>query len=336
MEIDFDQLDAAGLKKLAASGSDMPSADQLKGVKGLKVQDGEVTVEFAGKSGTAPDPFPDLKLPVPAEPVSCLALADWRRANDRGLRRDRRRSASQAQRGQLPGRRAERPLRRLRRHGRPQRRRGGLEDGHRDRSPPSSSKSDGDEKDITWPYGLETELSFEGNRLKTAIRLANKRVFKAADNREDYTGMGTTVVACLASDNVLTIGSAGDSRCYLVRDGRPHPAHPRRLVGLRRLGRGHPHARGDRAPPAQERDHQGGGRQGQHRHRHRRAPPGAGRRGHALLGRAARHDPRRADPGPADPAAGVAWTTPRSALIDAANEAGGKDNVSVVLLRYTE
>ena len=80
-------------------------------------------------------------------------------------------------------------------------------------------KSDGDEKDITWPYGLETDLSFEGNRLKTAIRLSNKRVFKAADNREDYTGMGTTVVAALARENRLTVGSAGDSRCYLVRDG---------------------------------------------------------------------------------------------------------------------
>jgi len=80
-------------------------------------------------------------------------------------------------------------------------------------------KSAGDEKDITWPYGLETDLSFEGNRLKTAIRLANKRVFKAADNREDYTGMGTTAVAALASGETLTIGSAGDSRCYLLRDG---------------------------------------------------------------------------------------------------------------------
>jgi len=81
-------------------------------------------------------------------------------------------------------------------------------------------KSAGEEKDITWPYGLETELSFEGNRLKTAIRLANKRVFKAADNREDYTGMGTTVVACLVVGGVLTVGSAGDSRCYLVRGGQ--------------------------------------------------------------------------------------------------------------------
>src|SRR4029077_18665293 len=80
-------------------------------------------------------------------------------------------------------------------------------------------KSAGEEKDITWPYGLERDLSFEGNRLKTAIRLSNKRVFKAADNREDYTGMGTTVVAALVSGNVMTVGSAGDSRCYLLRDG---------------------------------------------------------------------------------------------------------------------
>ena len=76
-----------------------------------------------------------------------------------------------------------------------------------------------EEKEITWPYGLDVNLSFDGNRMKTAIKLANKRVFKAADNREDYTGMGTTVVASVVTDDVLTIGSAGDSRCYLLRGG---------------------------------------------------------------------------------------------------------------------
>ena len=81
-------------------------------------------------------------------------------------------------------------------------------------------KSHGEEKDITWPYGLEPNLSFEANRLKTAIRLANKRVFKAADNREDYTGMGTTLVAGLVQDKTLTVGGAGDSRCYFVRGGK--------------------------------------------------------------------------------------------------------------------
>jgi serine/threonine protein phosphatase PrpC len=75
------------------------------------------------------------------------------------------------------------------------------------------------EKEITWPWGFDAKLSFDANRLKTAIRLANARVFQAADNREELTGMGTTVVTALVSGEVMTIGSAGDSRCYLVRGG---------------------------------------------------------------------------------------------------------------------
>jgi serine/threonine protein phosphatase PrpC len=75
------------------------------------------------------------------------------------------------------------------------------------------------EKEITWPWGLDANLSFDANRLKTAIRLANARVFQAADNREELTGMGTTVVATLVSGDAMTIGSAGDSRCDLVRGG---------------------------------------------------------------------------------------------------------------------
>jgi protein phosphatase len=75
------------------------------------------------------------------------------------------------------------------------------------------------EKEITWPWGLDANLSFDANRLKTAIRLANARVFQAADNREELTGMGTTVVTALVSGDVMTIGSAGDSRCYRVRGG---------------------------------------------------------------------------------------------------------------------
>jgi protein phosphatase len=75
------------------------------------------------------------------------------------------------------------------------------------------------EKEITWPWGLDANLSFDANRLKTAIRLANARVFQAADNREELTGMGTTVVTALVSGETMTVGSAGDSRCYLVRGG---------------------------------------------------------------------------------------------------------------------
>jgi protein phosphatase len=77
----------------------------------------------------------------------------------------------------------------------------------------------GVEKEITWPWGLESDLSLEANRLKTAVRLANSQVFQTADSREELTGMGTTVVAALVSGDVMTLCSAGDSRCYLVRDG---------------------------------------------------------------------------------------------------------------------
>ena len=196
-------------------------------------------------------------------------------------------------------------------------------------------KSGGDEKDITWPYGLETELSFEGNRLKTAIRLANKRVFKAADNREDYTGMGTTAVAALCSGNVLTVGSAGDSRCYLVRAGtltqltrddswvsaawaegiltpEEIERHPLKNVITKAVG-----AKDSIDIDIVE---------------HRLEPGDV-----ALLCSDGLHGMLHDDqilallnpvPDSLEQAA--------QALIDAANEAGGKDNVSVVLLRYTE
>jgi serine/threonine protein phosphatase PrpC len=75
------------------------------------------------------------------------------------------------------------------------------------------------EKEITWPFGLDVNLSFDGNRLKTAIKLANKKVYKAADNREEYTGMGTTVVAAVVTGNVMSVGWAGDSRVYVLRNG---------------------------------------------------------------------------------------------------------------------
>jgi protein phosphatase len=76
------------------------------------------------------------------------------------------------------------------------------------------------ESEITWPWGIDSNLSFDANRLKTAIKLSNARVFQAADNREELTGMGTTVVAVLVNGDLMTIGSAGDSRCYLVRGGQ--------------------------------------------------------------------------------------------------------------------
>ncbi len=73
-----------------------------------------------------------------------------------------------------------------------------------------------EEGECSWPYGIDPHLSFCSNRLRTAIHLANRRVFRAAEKYDDYTGMGTTVVCALLSGNHLSIGHAGDSRLYVL------------------------------------------------------------------------------------------------------------------------
>ena len=191
------------------------------------------------------------------------------------------------------------------------------------------------EKEITWPYGLDVNLSFDGNRLKTAIKLANKKVFRAADNREDYTGMGTTVVAGLVSENTLTVGSAGDSRCYLLHNGQLSQLtrddswvsaalgegilnsdeierHPLRNVITKAVG-----AKDSIELEVVE----------------QKLSPGdvaliCSDGLHAMLSDEQIQKTLTPFPESLEEAAGK--------LIDAANEAGGKDNVSVVLLRYTE
>jgi protein phosphatase len=75
------------------------------------------------------------------------------------------------------------------------------------------------DEDLTWPYGIDPTLSFDGNRLRTAICLANRRVFRAAETSDDYAGMGTTLVGVLVDEGQVAIGSVGDSRIYLLTRG---------------------------------------------------------------------------------------------------------------------
>jgi len=74
----------------------------------------------------------------------------------------------------------------------------------------------GDEE-ITWPFGLDENISYDGNRLKTAIRFANKKVLEATREKSEYEGMATTVAAVLVDDAVANLGHVGDSRVYLFR-----------------------------------------------------------------------------------------------------------------------
>jgi protein phosphatase len=75
----------------------------------------------------------------------------------------------------------------------------------------------GGDKDITWPFGLDDSISYDGNRLKTAIRYANRKVLDATREKAEYEGMATTVAAVLLDGAVANLAHVGDSRVYLVR-----------------------------------------------------------------------------------------------------------------------
>src|SRR3954462_3635832 len=72
--------------------------------------------------------------------------------------------------------------------------------------------------EFSWPYGIEPTLSFSGNRLRTAVHLANRRVYRAAERYAEYTGMGTTLVGALISGRRMAVANAGDSGVYLFTD----------------------------------------------------------------------------------------------------------------------
>ena len=74
--------------------------------------------------------------------------------------------------------------------------------------------------EITWPYEYDTSMSMEGNRLKTAIRLANQRILDTITHKKDLEGMGTTLVSAMVIENRACVGHVGDSRAYLIRGGK--------------------------------------------------------------------------------------------------------------------
>ena len=94
-------------------------------------------------------------------------------------------------------------------------------------------------------------LSLQANRLRTAINLANRRVFRAAESHDDYTGMGTTVVAALIAATRLIVGQRRRQPAVSSEPTASSRSHPGRHVGgddaQGRAGSADPHAL--RQPP---------------------------------------------------------------------------------------
>ena len=79
--------------------------------------------------------------------------------------------------------------------------------------------SDAD-SEITWPFEFDENLTAGGNRIQAAIQLANREIVRHMQAQEDTRGMGTTVVTAVVADDSCTIGHVGDSRAYLIRGGQ--------------------------------------------------------------------------------------------------------------------
>ena len=57
-------------------------------------------------------------------------------------------------------------------------------------------------------------------KLRQAVESANRRIHLAAAVKPELSGMGTTLVAILATEQRVALAHVGDSRAYLVRRGR--------------------------------------------------------------------------------------------------------------------
>ncbi len=62
-------------------------------------------------------------------------------------------------------------------------------------------------------------LSKEANRLISGINLSNQVVFQASRNKSSYRGMGATVSAVYFTEDTLIAANVGDSPIYLIRNG---------------------------------------------------------------------------------------------------------------------
>ncbi len=71
-----------------------------------------------------------------------------------------------------------------------------------------------DEVRRTWVSGMNAEEIEQ--MLRGAVKLANFTVFDQAAQLEEFSGMGTTLVAMVIQGKQVTVVNVGDSRAYLV------------------------------------------------------------------------------------------------------------------------
>ena len=69
------------------------------------------------------------------------------------------------------------------------------------------------------PAAVDGSLSPVADRLVKAISEGNRKVFEAGRGKDAYRGMGATVSAAVLTDKTLITANVGDSPIYLIHDG---------------------------------------------------------------------------------------------------------------------
>lgn len=78
----------------------------------------------------------------------------------------------------------------------------------------------GADKNRTWPFPFDPTISLEANRLRAAFRLANRKIASAIADSQDLRGMATTASAVLLGAKSASVAHVGDSRVYVFRGGK--------------------------------------------------------------------------------------------------------------------
>ncbi len=76
-----------------------------------------------------------------------------------------------------------------------------------------------EENSVEEMAGVDETLSKEANRLLSSIHLANLGVNKVSHTKDSYRGMGSTVSAVYFTDQTVIAANVGDSPIYLVHNG---------------------------------------------------------------------------------------------------------------------